>query len=372
MADLQTSKNLELFELDYVSEKSKSKIRNLTSIQVLRGVAVLMVGFAHLHSIESKLGGQIIFGTWFLNGFAGVDLFFLISGFVMVYTTRNIVPSKAYIFRFLGLRLFRIYPLWWAVCGAIYIVFLVHPEWVYSSSNSHPDILKSFFLIPQNDLPFHAVGWTLIHELWFYAVFGLLILAPRKALFPLLIVWAILTCLGALLQYKSPFILLITHPLTIEFIAGCLCALAIKHLPKQFGLQYLILAILTLISALFAVGDNPNEFFANRHDRVILFTIPFATIILAMVSLERNGTTFPRFFKSLGDWSYSFYLLHVPIFAFVGRVAAPFSSQQSIIDNIIIAIIALGITIVSSAISYSIFEKPIAKLAHNLLGKSAI
>lgn len=371
MTNSKSPKHQEFFEIEHEFERPNALNANLTSIQVLRGFAVLMVGFAHLHSVETKLGGPIIFGDFFLNGFSGVDLFFLISGFVMVYSNRDSNPSISNSVRFWVLRLFRIYPLWWLICGAIFVVYLYRPDWVYSSHNSNPDILKSFLLIPQNDLPLHAVGWTLIHELWFYLVFGFVILLPRIATLPLLIVWSLVSFIGFGIETNSPIANLITHPLTIEFIAGCFCALLIGKISNRLAVPILIAGIFMFVFAIIMVGDNPTAFFAKKSARILYFTIPFALIILGSVKLEESNAIFPSFLKKIGDWSYSFYLLHVPVFAFVGRSAAPFSSPQSIGDNVLFAFVALGLTILSSAICYIYFERPILRFAHQTLGKQS-
>ena len=77
---------MELIDIDAPIKKKAKKTSELGSIQMLRAIAAIMVAFAHLHAVEAKLGGPILFGTWSLAGFSGVDIFFVISGFIMVWT----------------------------------------------------------------------------------------------------------------------------------------------------------------------------------------------------------------------------------------------------------------------------------------------
>lgn len=336
---------------------------------MLRGIAVLMVACAHLFSVEAKLGGPTIIGKWALNGFAGVDLFFVISGFIMAFTNQYNFGRISAVPRFWFLRVFRIYPLWILVCGAIYAVWLYHPDWVYQSHHSNPDILKSFLLIPQNELPLHAVGWTLIHELWFYFVFGIILVFPRILSVPLLLIWA-----GFIVfSYFSPifamneWVSLFTHPLSIEFIAGALCGIFLAKSKFGFSKSLIMFSIAITIVLMTKIDGNGGEFFAARTGRALYFTLPFVFLILGIVSLEKEHGHFPKFLSKIGDWSYSLYLLHVPVFAAFVRLFAPFSDPNSVLDNIAFIALATFAAILASFVTYSLFERPIITFAHRII-----
>jgi peptidoglycan/LPS O-acetylase OafA/YrhL len=91
----------------------------LQSIQILRGIAALLVVIFHVRAQEMlAIGGNGLAEMPFLNGFvnngfAGVDLFFVISGFIMVYVTDGVRPGIRSSLDFLFARATRIYPLWW-------------------------------------------------------------------------------------------------------------------------------------------------------------------------------------------------------------------------------------------------------------------
>lgn len=361
----------ELTEISELEVKRKDFF-NFSSIQMLRAIAAIAVGIAHLHTIESKLGGKIIFGDWALNGFFGVDLFFAISGFVMVYITQNFNKPKPNIIQFWGLRLFRIYPLWWLICGLVYIVYIYRPDLVFANTINNPNIIKSFLLIPQASLPLHAVGWTLIHELYFYIVFGIFLLFPRKYLPILLSIWGLVTIGIAISFYgqiNNPFLLIILSPLNIEFISGAFAGLLFFQKIKINARFLIITAIIWLVINTFLNMPNPNEAFSNYIIRSFSYSIPCAALILGMVMAEKNYYNAPIPMVSLGNWSFSFYLLHVLVFSAIGKIGARFAND-GIFDNIILSLLAMAVTAFSSFITYKFFEKPIINFSHKLFGRA--
>jgi exopolysaccharide production protein ExoZ len=344
---------------------------NLTSIQSLRGFAALAVCLAHLHAVETKFGGAPLLGNWAISGFAGVDLFFVISGFVMVWVTRADQGQASALPAFWLARFMRIYPLWWLVLSAIVAVWMIKPGWVYASHLTDPNILRSYLLFPAKELPLHAVGWTLIHEVWFYLVFGLLLLAPARFFPALLVVWAAIVASAALVLTSplDPVVALIRHPLTLEFVLGAgIGMLASKRIfpaPRlmlQFGCFVLLLSILS-------IRENPTAFFGQEWPRVWQFGLPAALILWGWVGLEQqSGSHTPRWSQALGNWSYGLYLIHVPVFVAIGRLAAPLSREGQL-DNIALLTVALAGAIGTAYVLHVMFERPVGKLAHNLVGR---
>ena len=128
--------------------------------------------------------------------------------------------------------------------------------------------LKSFALWPQDVPPLLGLGWTLIHEMWFYLIFALLLILPRKTLIIGLVAWAALT-LGHYLAFgavevSKPVWKLITSPLTLEFIGGALIAklvLARFSISKDLAWPILILGVIWVF---FAMSFN-MRFAAEDH-----------------------------------------------------------------------------------------------------------
>ena len=191
-------------------------MKKLQSIQALRGVAVLAVVLFHLLTVEEKYGGsKTILSSFFQFGMFGVDLFFVISGFVMITVTRGKFQYHKEALKFIYHRVVRIYPTYWVYSILVLGVFLIKPSWVNSSQGNQVDILASFLLLPSQTLPLVMVGWTLIHEMYFYLVFSLiLMLVPEKKILPAILLWGVtIVCLNLFLTSNTPVvkIILITY-----------------------------------------------------------------------------------------------------------------------------------------------------------------
>ena len=114
------------------------------NLQALRGIAVLLVIAYHLTKIEGKYGhGEGILPSFLTIGMSGVDLFFVISGFVMVTVTRGWFQQKGKPVRFLYHRITRIYPVYWFYSLIVLAIYLVMPELVNSSQAGNIDLFSS-------------------------------------------------------------------------------------------------------------------------------------------------------------------------------------------------------------------------------------
>src|ERR1700756_2337701 len=147
-----------------------SQSTSLLSIQALRAVAALLVLAGHISTILIAEHKAASFPLFALGPF-GVDLFFVISGFVMVYSSERLFGQPGAPFKFFARRLARIVPLYWAATSIL--VWFVVP---YASTKA---VLGSFLFAPHipSEAPLLFVGWTLIFEMFFYAVFAIALLA---------------------------------------------------------------------------------------------------------------------------------------------------------------------------------------------------
>jgi len=319
-----------------------------------------------------------------IKGYAGVDLFFVISGFIMVYVTHGKSYNRKYIGHFLFNRVTRIYPLWWIFASFMALYFLISygqfaPPDRASEVNSLGYLIKSFLLIPQYHVPILGVGWTLIHEVYFYIIFAGFLFFDRKKLPILLFVWMALTIFGALIGLNDTsargYPSLVSSLLTLEFIAGAFAALLITRGIFRFEKTCLILGVISVILAMAFYTDIGRNL--TLWGRVAVYTIPFTLVTYGAVICERKGyIKYPKFLVSLGDWSYSIYLSHFLVFLTIKRVleyAAPFLPQQlqfqaqGWIDNLIFTTIAMVATIIFSALCYKLIERPLLKLSRRVM-----
>lgn len=360
--------------------------KRLNSIQALRGVAALLVLFFHMAEFQRQMAEgnpsdiALLSGIWD-RGWAGVDLFFVISGFIMVYVTRQTGRSFADIRSFIVSRVTRIYPLWWVCAGIMAMYFwitygmLAAPDRVEGAGEAFAYAAKSFLLIPQEVPPLLGLGWTLIHEMFFYLIFAGLLFLPRKYLPWALSAWAMITVIGS--QYVTPAAYarnlteLVASPLSLEFIAGGFAGYCVTH-GKNLSSKALVYggAVLFVLTLFFFPAIELGTYTTSR---VAMFTVPFLLLTYGWVCCEIKGQLkAPKWLSTLGDWSYSLYLTHYIVLVTLRRIYRMVVPDElkvgaaGVVDNFIFAVLALLISIATAAIFYNFIERPSLKLFKKL------
>lgn len=342
-------------------------MNKLQNVQALRGVAVLAVVFFHLIIIEKRYGGSdTILPYWFEFGMFGVDLFFVISGFVMVTVTQGKFQNLRQAGLFLYHRISRIYPLYWVYTTLALLVFLIMPGWVNSSQGGRVDVLASYLLLPDDLLPLVQVGWTLIHEMYFYLVFFVLMLIlPEQFLFIGLLVWGVVIAIFGR-TFGSPTYNLVFNPLTVEFIIGCLLAVHYHKLKavKLNGLVLVIVACLGMVAAILGYVNFQAQtgFPPEGWWRVLYYGIPAVVIVFCITHAERNEVVLPNFLIQVGNASYSIYLSHLFTINVVGRLWQ-IVAVDSVVDNVFALLVAFGLVLLVGFLSYRLIEIPLLKLS---------
>lgn len=350
----------------------------LYSIQALRGIAALLVLFFHIFELQSLTPGNpkdLIDGPW-ARGYAGVDLFFVISGFIMVYITDARQGSLANAGRFIANRVTRIYPLWWLLCAILAAYYIlttgraVSPDLSGRINGDGLYLLRSFLLIPQDVPPINGLGWTLIHEMYFYVIFAVLLLLPARARYFGLWIWGVVTALlfgfGFAAYQAGSVLQLGASLLTLEFLAGAGAAWLILRGYVFAPKLCLILGIICAICALLFYKERGQDLML--WGRVAVYTLPFALIIYGAVALERAGRlSVPRALIRLGDWSYSLYLSHLLVLGVIIRILPKVSDSLAptaagITGNLIFIGLGLGAAIGAAALFYYGAERPLLRL----------
>jgi exopolysaccharide production protein ExoZ len=345
-------------------------MKKIENIQALRGVAVLVVVLFHMMLVEQKYGGATSLlpeAFWFGN--FGVDLFFVISGFVMVTVTRGKFQNLKTALTFLYHRASRIYPLYWVYTLAALAVFLVQPTWINSAQGGKADILASFLLLPSKLLPLVLVGWTLVHEMYFYIIFFvILLLFPEKRMPLAILAWGVVVVVFNQLNISSsPTYGVAFHPLTIEFMGGCLLAVITHNTkPPAWSGAWLAAAAVLAFCASIAGHILHGEIVPVNWWRVLIYGVPALLIVYFITEAERKGTTLPAALIQSGNASYSIYLSHLFTINVVGRVWA-FVAVDSIYDNFIVLPIMFGVTVFAGFVSYWLVETPLLKLTRKVM-----
>jgi len=352
----------------------------LQSIQALRGLAAILVMLSHLYGIETRYSEpeQILSSAWLL-GVSGVDLFFVISGFIMVWVTHETAPGVRASVDFVLARVMRIYPVWWLFAGLMAAYFALaygvpwDPETLQRFDLSGPEhLIKSFLLIPHEAFPILQIGWTLMHEVYFYLVFAILLFLPIQARVPAAIVWALIIVAAASVSftgfYADSLAALALSPLTLEFLMGVGVGVLIKNGASRFALIALGIGIIWLVlGAQWISFQSTDSSLPLR--RTLAFGPAFALIVYAVVVLEartRLKSFVPTPLVRLGDWSYSLYLGHLLVLSGVARLFFPMFGGPGLFDNAAFLILSSSIAIALAALVYYAFERPLAKATRKL------
>jgi exopolysaccharide production protein ExoZ len=289
-----------------VSESAGGE-RRLYSLQVLRAVAAVSVVFSHFQFDMARYVTQETGLPNLVVGNAGVDLFFVISGFVIVYASEHLFAKPAGQWTFFQHRLVRIVPLYWIVTTVYIAMAAVAP--VFDKSYSVATILGSYFFIPVPRLdgivePIVGQGWTLNYEMLFYVVFAVAVAAPRRLAVAATAFFLIgLVLIGHFVEDLPTAVAYWADPIVLEFIFGMGIALAYRQgvrLPRP-GAAALIVAGFILF-AIFPTGGSPRAF---------AWGIPAALIVAGSVfgnfALDARGWRVPII---IGNASYALYLVH--------------------------------------------------------------
>jgi peptidoglycan/LPS O-acetylase OafA/YrhL len=289
-------------------------------------IGLVHVFGAHLNGSELRFTGSSFSGFFSPIGEWGVDLFFVISGFVMIVSTWNEFATPAISLRFLVRRVTRIYPAYWLVMLPILALFLVRPDMVDGSQTIRPNIAASFLLFPQYGKPLLTVSWTLVYEMFFYLVFAVVLAFDRRWCVPLIGAWCVLTLAGAAVTHdaSNPYLRVYAGPMLVEFVFGVL----VGFLTKLRGPVFPVASVIVGVAALLAIDVTAPTLMASyglqTHElRFLWIGIPVALILNGFVGMElRRGWVVPPWLQTIGNASYSLYLWHVPLIILVGRLSA--------------------------------------------------
>lgn len=346
-------------------------MEKLVSIQYLRAVAVILVVYCHALDLQMHFGQSHQQNFLFIQniGAIGVDIFFVISGFVISYISQSYNEGFKSAFVFIKKRFVRINPVYYFVT----IIYLVT-----SFKFNYAAMIKSITILPVFELgsvfcnPILAIGWTLSFEYLFYLFYFFSILfAPLYKDYFLIFIVVILFFLGSVCEFNVVQWNFITNPLIMEFAFGVVLSLLYKKINISLFVSYffLILGIcLFLYNVFYGYGDIHNsELVVNVREqslkRVMNWGATSFFILLGFLFLEKNRKIkLNKYFYFLGNSSFSIYLIHPLIFR-VSLFKFFFSKYcHSLIFMDFFVIFLCMIAIVIGGLFYLFFEKKIVKL----------
>lgn len=319
-------------------------MQTLYSIQYLRGFAALAVVVFH--------AGERT-GMPFTIGAAGVDVFFVVSGFIMMAISDARPTSPV---AFLRNRILRVAPAYWA---ATLLMIIGAATGLFPNLKlEFAHMLGSFLFLPvaspsTGDLwPVLVQGWTLNYEIFFYAVFALvLLLKPGLRLAALTAILGLLVAGGSLLQTENPVVDFYTSPVILEFAAGAALAKLWQadRLPSPATGALLIVLSLSGFAAI--------QLFRLEFDAWSCGPLAFL-LVMGALAVEISGKLpVSRTLAYLGDSSYSIYLWHT----FAISVMVKLGTMLSLTPFLTVTI-AIILGIAAGVAGYEFLEKPVQNL----------
>jgi peptidoglycan/LPS O-acetylase OafA/YrhL len=333
--------------------------RDLQSLQILRAVAILAVLLVHLAMLTAHalwLPGYLFIPTFFE---ASVDLFFVISGFIMVYASAKLFGRPHASISFFAMRVVRIVPLYWAVTGLVLVALLRGQTGLAALDLSWPAIGASFLFVPYArpsglTWPLLQVGWTLNYEMYFYSVFAVALVLPRRlAIAAISFLFAALVAIRLTGDAWPAWFEFLSRPIVFDFCYGMIIALAFAHgyrLRPVFAVGLIVAACAGLAAT--GAMDVGNW-------RTVVWGLPVAAILAAALTFEEKAGTglLGRAFVLIGNASYSLYLVHLPVMLTASRLL------PRLIDPVTwpwLSVALLGaLPIAAALVSYFLFERPI-------------
>jgi hypothetical protein len=314
-------------------------------------VAALAVVAHHVAGASRSYGLPVdilsVLTPW---GQSGVDLFFVISGFIMVYVQKTKARSPQ---SFFVSRLIRILPLYWLLTFVLILLQFIAPFlFRFSSPATYADIVASLFFLTEGLSTPKAVlflGWTLEYEMLFYAMFSISLFASTTQR-------SILFCAAVI------FVLLIIHPslmpssmMMIEFLGGMLIGLIYLRTSTVLKSGPIILVGGLAIFFLLMFFDFSKLDYGSAHDlpRVLKWGIPSMLIVFgAVFSKQGNNKVFSR----IGDASYSIYLIQIFTIPSYYKLISVVGGR--VFPNDLLALGCLLFTCLVGVAVYTLLEKP--------------
>lgn len=354
---------------------SRNTNSTIYSIQVLRAVAALLVVADHtlIHIFTVYDLPQIYHVmVWKLGGI-GVTTFFVISGFVMALTNDANFGRREEPLRFMLNRIIRIMPLYWLMSAIAAALFIV----TASKQISISYLLMSLFFIVPLDTANHTImqpvlgpGWTLSYEMFFYAVFALFLMLPKRAaltgfttVMVALVIWGMSTLSSTEINDPTSRFAFYANPLLLLFVGGVLLGALYKKYESVFqntniNISWMYGAVALTLFISIATDKNSWPLILQP----LVFILPLICVAIALLCRFEPVTRSGRLGVLLGEASYSIYLSHILVLAIMRKIVpvAP-------LFGIVYFIVVFTAAAVTGTGIYKFIEVPLTKYARKFI-----
>ena len=326
----------------------KSRSSTIQGIQFLRGIAAMLVVIHHALEMSNGSIGRFS-PEWFTKfGAVGVDIFFVISGFIIFQSTFWMRERRLKPWVFLFQRVIRIYPFYWLCLFSMCCLFFL--GFMKSHDLNLSKFLIGLSLFPVSE-PLINVSWTLSYEMYFYFIFSFSLLVSE-------IFFSFLFCVGIVVALHLlghvAAIDFLANPVAFEFIVG-MVAVYLYRSGYKASLYWASLAVLIIGIGAWLI-ESPSTAGLEGISRVLVWGIP-AFFIVSYAARFQASNRYTHFLCVLGDASYSIYLTHVFVMIGYGWLI-----KNTMIGNMQQVPIVIFIVFLSAAIglmSHFLIEYPL-------------
>ena len=295
-------------------------------LQIFRGIACLLVVFHHAYGnfeyFIHKLSLPVI-DFISTNGKYGVDFFFVLSGFIITYTTYKYKNDRTYLKTYLLNRILKIYIPYLPISVIVLLLYKLTP---LANVDRPISVLTSLTLFPFGETAL-VVAWTLVFEVFFYIIFSVNFFSSK--------VWNVFVSFWVvgiiLVNYlgiitNNVFLNLIFNLYNLEFILGFFVAILIKKEIK-FNVNLTVFFLLLLLGCFVWLRANQFEFFKFSSNLFIAFSC--SVLVYLSVNVWNWKINQKNILMLIGNSSYSLYLTHTLFFGIMFRLI-PVAKSKSV------------------------------------------
>lgn len=359
--------------------KDESRSAKFGLLQILRAFAATLVILVHSTGIIHENYQIELMGGYFEMGSAGVDFFFVLSGFLIFYIHSKDFGKPALLRSYVHKRWTRIYPLYWLVTLAILPAYFALPSLGQGDERNVFVILGSLTLLPMSRSPILVAGWTLRHEIMFYGLVAILIWRYQFATVCIIGCWVASVVVNAISSFDvnshwdNPAVHTMLWPQNLEFVVGCLSAIALnslgKYLDRRICLGLLSICIVAFMSIETIFGLLP----IGSGKRVLCYGVVSFFIVVSAVRLDQTGGLGRSVNQSkaysvlvfLGEASYSIYLLHGPVLSLLFKIEKSLNIGRCLgVVPVVWGVVI--ISLVAGCVCHVMIERPILVAARRM------